>query len=676
MSNPDFVVEKICRQVENAFYSKKPLIVLDTDETELATRVAARCGVVNMKLKSAVNNIRSKFYYEQYVRAEEADLTAYENFSTSPSAIIDLINNGRSCETGAAPTEPKLILIHITPVVANYYSADPEFINILTEYVHSYIGYDDYSPIRSSCVILYGDLALLPKHLHNYIENIVPDYPSITEIRETISDIITKYDSIHHLPQKYIPADADMDSLAWELHGFTLIQAEFFIRKMLLLKQENGAPILCNLDECRAQVLEAKIQNLMRFGGLLELYTEKRNSKKDGDKIGGMKNFVKIIERIKISLGPDHIANWGSSPYKGAIITGVPGTGKSEAGRLLARYLGVPMLKLDMGKLMGSLVGQSERQLREALRQCEEMSPAVVLIEEVEKALSGAKGSNNSTSDTSQRMFGYLLDWLQKDKKAPCFVFATANDIGKIPNEFVRNGRFNIRYASFMPLQDEIENIFAEHMKRAERHRADEAEKKGIKKPGLLFDDNCFKNKNRNSENPAVADGIIDLFLMENGKEKDLDKIKFVSGADIAEIVSRALDVFEYSSSRDVFTEEELRKPITLSAWKKALEITINDDMLQTQGSSTAGLNAIAACYIRLLRKGFVPVSDKAIFLASDYKAERDKNGVLQSAGCSYDREPFIKSEYDRKLYETLSDKIKRLAFTIEEEEHRKETGA
>lgn len=671
MGNSEFVIEKICRQVRDAYDSKKPLIMLDTDEIELATRVAGSCGVVDFIYNPDLQNYPTDAYYDKYIRAEEKDLDACENFSIYPKALFKLIELGSA---GKNEIDAKLVLLHITPSESGY-QADKEIVTILRAYVKSYIGFDDYSPIRSSCVILYGDRALLPKDLQGYTENIVPDYPSVEEIKETINKINNRYGD-----KKYPPVPEDMRKLAVELRGFTLIQTEHFVKDMLYLKQENGAPLLCSLKECRKQVLQAKIQNLMRFGGLLTLCTEKQNDSENGNKnkasdtIGGMTTYIKKAEEIKKLIDEAYCMKRGISPINGVMLVGVSGCGKSEASRLLHRTLGIPMLKLDMGTLMQGLVGASERNLRMALAQAEAMSPVVLYIDEIDKGISGAE-SSSSDGGAFRRMVGYLLNWLQ-EKSSPCFVIATANDISHLPRELFRNERFDIRFGVFMPTHDEIKNIFAVHMKRAEEKRTDEAKRRGEELPCKLFADNCFAG-DRNSETPAVPDSVIRIFThtadtdtaadgSEEVKLRNSDEIKFVTGADIKTIVKNALGRFD---------DAELDKPLDCVKWTEKLREVIEDNTTQTMGDSEADLNAIAACYIRLLRKGFVPVNDYVLFRSKDYTAEYDKEGKLIFAGIRIDRTESIDKDkpYDKELYKVLFDKINQMALSVEQVELEKE---
>ncbi|HCQ46209.1 MAG TPA: hypothetical protein DIW53_05140 [Achromobacter sp.] len=132
---------------------------------------------------------------------------------------------------------------------------------------------------------------------------------------------------------------------------------------------------------------------------------------------------------------------------KGVLIAGMPGCGKSLTAKLTAREFNLPLLKLDVGRLMGRYVGDSEANMRSALATAEGMSPCILWMDELEKAFSGL--GTNQASEVSTRLVGYLLTWMQENTQ-PVFVVATANDVTKLPPELLRKGRFDeVFYVDF-----------------------------------------------------------------------------------------------------------------------------------------------------------------------------------------------------------------------------------
>ena len=173
--------------------------------------------------------------------------------------------------------------------------------------------------------------------------------------------------------------------------------------------------------------LEIKAQTL-RKNNLLTLHRGDERF----DSLGGLGNLKDFCRRALV--GGKRVRP------RGVLLLGVPGSGKSAFAKALGNETGRPTLLLDVGSLLGSLVGQSEQNIRQALRIADAMSPCVLFLDEVEKALSGV----GSTGDNgvSTRLFGSFLTWLS-DHTSDVFVVATANDISKLPPEFSRAERFD-----------------------------------------------------------------------------------------------------------------------------------------------------------------------------------------------------------------------------------------
>jgi len=145
------------------------------------------------------------------------------------------------------------------------------------------------------------------------------------------------------------------------------------------------------------------------------------------------------------------------SPPKGVLIVGVQGCGKSLAARVIARQWGLPLLKLDAGRLYGSLMGESEKNFRRATFLAEALAPDVLWIDEIEKGFAPNRG--DSDAGLSQRIFGSFLTWLQ-EKKREVFVVATANDLGKLPPELQRKGRFDEIFFVDLPTEQARDEIW------------------------------------------------------------------------------------------------------------------------------------------------------------------------------------------------------------------------
>ena len=205
------------------------------------------------------------------------------------------------------------------------------------------------------------------------------------------------------------------------------------------MEAENAFALsLIEADTIQPSLVAREKAHALRSGGLLEVIETEATL----DAIGGLENLKAwLIQRGEAFT--ERARTYGLPVPKGMLVLGVPGTGKSLTAKATASVFGVPLLKLDAGRLFGGLVGQSEANVRSVIQTAEAISPCVLWIDEIEKGLGGAGDSGGSTDGgTSARVFGTMLNWLQ-DKTAPVFVVATANDVSKLPPEMLRKGRWD-----------------------------------------------------------------------------------------------------------------------------------------------------------------------------------------------------------------------------------------
>jgi SpoVK/Ycf46/Vps4 family AAA+-type ATPase len=167
------------------------------------------------------------------------------------------------------------------------------------------------------------------------------------------------------------------------------------------------------------------------------------------DDIGGLGQLKEWLQRRGGAFSASAKA-FGLPAPKGLLIVGIPGTGKSLTAKATAGAFGLPLLRLDMGRVFGGIVGQSEANLRSVIQTAEAIAPCVLWIDEIEKGFSGSKSSGSTDGGTSSRVFGSFLSWMQ-EKDQPVFVVATANDVSKLPPEFLRKGRFDEMFFVDLP---------------------------------------------------------------------------------------------------------------------------------------------------------------------------------------------------------------------------------
>jgi AAA+ superfamily predicted ATPase len=240
--------------------------------------------------------------------------------------------------------------------------------------------------------------------------------------------------------------------------GLTLSEAENAFAKAIAQDQK------LSVDD--VSLVLAEKRQVIRKGGLLE-YCPADESLAN---VGGMESLKRWLGRRGNAFG-EAARSFGLPAPKGVLLLGVQGCGKSLTAKAIASTWGLPLLRLDMGRIFSGLVGSSEENMRRAVRMAESIAPAVLWVDELEKGLAGVGSSHDGDSGVSARVFGSFLTWLQ-EKTAPVFVVATANRIEALPPELLRKGRFDEIFFIDLPGDAERQQIFAIQLA---RHRRDAA---------------------------------------------------------------------------------------------------------------------------------------------------------------------------------------------------------
>jgi SpoVK/Ycf46/Vps4 family AAA+-type ATPase len=206
-----------------------------------------------------------------------------------------------------------------------------------------------------------------------------------------------------------------------------------------------------------AVALEAK-KDRVEATGVLEFEA----ARKEPVALGGLANLKGWLGRAQAGYS-ERARELGLAPPRGILLVGVQGCGKSLACRTVAREWGLPLLRLDAGRLFDKYVGESEKNLRKAFTTAEAVAPVVLWIDEIEKAF--ASGGSDADGGLSKRLFGAFLTWLQ-EKQPGVFVAATANDLSAVPPELLRKGRFDEIFFVDLPTDAERRLIFSLHLEK------------------------------------------------------------------------------------------------------------------------------------------------------------------------------------------------------------------
>jgi AAA+ superfamily predicted ATPase len=214
------------------------------------------------------------------------------------------------------------------------------------------------------------------------------------------------------------------------------------------------------LDERGIDMITQEKKSIIRESGALEFFSP-QESIADVGGLEVLKDWLRQREKDFTKEARDY----GLSAPKGIALIGIPGTGKSLTAKMIASLWHQPLVRLDVGALFGSLVGQSEENTRRALSLVETIAPCLLWIDEMEKAFAHGGGDGG----TSQRVFGNILTWMQERKK-PVFVIGTANDVSQMPAETLRpGGRFDAIFFLDLPTTVERKEIFTVHLTKKKR---------------------------------------------------------------------------------------------------------------------------------------------------------------------------------------------------------------
>ena len=295
-------------------------------------------------------------------------------------------------------------------------------------------------------IIIMSPVQEVPIELEK--EVVVLDYP-LPDLAE-LDQVLTK--QLEQTKQGHID-NAVREKLLRATLGLTRDEAEKVYRKVYVTSQQ--------FSEAEVDVVLSEKKQLIRRNGILEFLEEDETL----ENIGGLEELKRWL-RLRSDAFTKKARDYGLPQPKGMLILGVPGCGKSLTAKTTSRLWGLPLLRLDMGRIYdGSTVGRSEANLRNAIKTAESISPAILFIDELDKAFSGSAGSSDSDGGTSSRIFGSFLTWMQ-EKTSPVFVMATANRVERLPGEFLRKGRFDEIFFVDLPNTQERGDIFRIHLQK------------------------------------------------------------------------------------------------------------------------------------------------------------------------------------------------------------------
>jgi len=289
-------------------------------------------------------------------------------------------------------------------------------------------------------VILSTPLPGLPIALRKEIPTIELELPSVEDLKEVLDETANMFG---------VKATAD-DALLDAARGLTVMEAKLAFRK--------AATKLKRLDHGAVAMVTQEKERIIKQSEVLEYYPT--NAKMTD--VGGLDQLKVWLKRRGSAFGSG-AKSFGLDAPKGVMLLGVQGCGKSLLAKAIAATWQFPLLRFDMGKVFGGIVGQSEANIRTALQVAQALAPCVLWIDEIEKGLAGMGSSDQTDGGTTARVVGTLLTWMQ-EKTAPVFVVATANRIDMLPAELLRKGRFDEIFFVDLPTKAVRKEILSIHL--------------------------------------------------------------------------------------------------------------------------------------------------------------------------------------------------------------------
>ena len=381
-------------------------------------------------------------------------------------------------------------------------------------------------------IIVVSETETVPKELEKFTS--ILDIPNMS--KDEIEKYILKFSKDNNIKVD----EKDIGEVAISLKGLTKLEIDHVLN--MIIESKNNISI-----SGRDIIIKEKGQ-IIKKSSILEIIDFKEKIEDIGG-LEGLKEWLKSKAQVFRRL--DEAKKFGVDTPKGVLLVDMPGCGKSLAAKASARLFNVPLLRLDIGRLLGKYVGESEHNMRVALKTAESISPCILWIDEIEKAFAGIN-QDGGASDITKRLFGQFLTWLQ-EKENTVFVVATANDITAFPPEFLRKGRFDEVFFIDFPNEEERERIFEIH----------------LEKRGKLTDDIDINKLAKQTEGYCGADieevvknAIENIFILEteNEEEKEittqdlLESAKNIDSltnilADKIEILKTSYDKFKIKSA-------------------------------------------------------------------------------------------------------------------------------
>ena len=358
----------------------------------------------------------------------------YNNFGEVHSLLVELVMNKLS-------VQPTILLLKNFSILH-----DPRIQSLLTMFALRYEK-EEYNHFSTIIIVSPQPVTALPCEIEKYITVIDIKAPEEIEINELLKEVVPEsQDENEKKKEEYLRKE-----LCRTLHGLQKYEIKQIL-KSTLVRTGN------RITETTIRLALEEKKSIVRKSGIIEVI----DADEDFSKIGGLEILKSDLKRkAKIFNNLSEAQRNKVSIPKGVLIIGMPGCGKTMIAKSVANEFGMSLLRLDVSRLMGKYVGESENNLRQALATAEAAHPCVLWIDEIEKAFAGSNSRHNNDM-LVMRLMGHFLTWMQ-ERSTPVFIVATANDVMR--PEFMRKGRFDEVYFVGFPNDKERVDILKKTLK-------------------------------------------------------------------------------------------------------------------------------------------------------------------------------------------------------------------
>jgi len=431
---------------------------MDNYSKKIRTLILAGCTVIQVvshewqRIHGFVNEVASDLNRNWFVWNSakglikwDSENTCFVDINKNLQDVNNFLNFFDEYNSHIDDNGPAIFIAEdIHPYITNEF---PDYVRRIREFCHL----DIYTKKN---LILSQPIKRIPPELIKELPIIEIELPTKKQLGVIFDAVVETYlnDPNFEIDESNISKSEELISTAL---GLTTMEAKVAFSKALIETK--------SLNESSIKYIIQEKENIIKKSGQLEYY----HPEIDLDEVGGLDILKSWLNRRGKAFRKG-AQDFGVDTPRGVLLLGIPGCGKSLSAKAVAKVWNFPLLRFDLGKVYGSMVGESEQNIRNALNITKALAPCVLWIDEIEKGLAGIKSSDQTDSGVSARVFGTFLTWMQ-EKKKPVFVVATSNDISALPPELLRKGRFDEIFFVDLPTKKERKDIFEIHLRKKNR---------------------------------------------------------------------------------------------------------------------------------------------------------------------------------------------------------------